>query len=132
MLIGYVSDEMYAAIAAAPVEFVSTERLGGDVPGFRSGVSRSRTGWNSVVLAATGFGSELMQIEWYQGSEPVQFRLLSSDEPLGYMWPKYARAGEAGELRLHNTKAVPRVAVATAGKGKGRRRRVVRTVRPRR
>ena len=34
--------------------------------------------------------------------EPLQFRLLS-DGLLGYMWPKWIRAGERSEIRIHST-----------------------------
>ena len=106
MLIGYVSDEMYVAIADAQVELVSADS--GTSVEVRSRASGAvwvdvAPGRYAVTIAAGGYGSKLTEVEVGDGREPVQFRLLSNDVQLGYAWPKYVRAGETSELRLHVT-----------------------------
>lgn len=104
MLIGYVSDEMYVAIADAQVEFTATE--GTPPTEVRSRASGAvwadlEPGAYTVTIAAAGFGSKITRIQIGTDHPPVQFRLLAAANPLGYIWPKYATAGQAGELRLH-------------------------------
>lgn len=101
MLIGYVSDENYAAL-----EGVSIELKG-------AGVWTVATSWPSgavhadiapgtyeVCLAKDGFGSKRVSVTVSE-SEPIHFRLLS-DRLLGYAWPKWCRAGEPVEFRVHS------------------------------
>jgi hypothetical protein len=100
--IAYVSDENYLALAEAKAEF---ELLGsgerflltssprgafyGDIP----------AGRYRVTLFKAGYGSKWVEVDFGPG-EPFQFRLLS-DSLLGYMWPKWSRAGERSEIRGH-------------------------------
>ncbi|GGM61883.1 N,N-dimethylformamidase beta subunit family domain-containing protein [Dactylosporangium sucinum] len=104
VLIGFVSDEMYVAIADAQIEFVPA---GGDTSlDVRSRASGAvwadlPPGNYTVTIAKPGFGRKTTAVEIGAGTEPVQFRLLSDESLLGYVWPKYARAGQTGELRLH-------------------------------
>jgi hypothetical protein len=102
MLIGYVSDENYVAIADCAIELDqdgqtvatthSTARgaIHADVPpaGYR------------VTLARSGFGSKSVRLT-LPLDKPYQFRLLS-DGLLGYVWPKWVRSGEKSEFRCHS------------------------------
>jgi N,N-dimethylformamidase len=104
MLIGYVSDERYVALTDVLLEFESKAR---------SVETRSRAsgavyadvtpGPYRVTLARQGFGSKRVEMVVREG-EPYQFRLLS-DNLLGYAWPKWVRAGEASEFRVHSSEA---------------------------
>ncbi len=101
MLIGYVSDERYVAIADVCLEFI--DALG------QSWEARSRAsgsvhldlpaGHYRVILQKPGFGSKISQVDVPLQS-PHQFRLLT-DDLLGYAWPKWVRAGEESEFRIH-------------------------------
>lgn len=104
MLIGYVSDERYVALPDVLLEF---EGESGSVE------ARSRAtgavhaelqpGRYLVTLAKDGYGAKRVVIT-LPGSEPYQFRLLS-DGLLGYAWPKWVRAGERSEFRVHSPEA---------------------------
>ena len=94
-LLGYVSDEMYVALADVLAEFEAV--TDGAITILRSsprGALRGNLapGMYRVTLAKTGYGSKTSTVEL--GREPVQFRLLT-DGLLGYMWPKWVRSGEA-------------------------------------
>ena len=101
MLIGYVSDEYYAALADVSIEFTG--------PGDRRVAARSSAsgavfadippGEYEVCLVKTGFGSKRVKIAVATG-DPIQFRLLS-DRLLGYAWPKWCRGGDPVEFRIH-------------------------------
>ena len=103
MLIGYLSDEMHVAIADAHFEFMRDGR---------SIEARSRASgavhaelepgeWR-VVLAAPGHTRKETTVSISADAEPIRFRLLS-DRLLGYAWPKWVRAGDQGEIRVHAT-----------------------------
>jgi len=105
LLIGYVSDERYVAVADVLAEF---ERDG------RSRlVARSTPrgalyadldpGDYRVTLVKPGFGSKSVMLRC-PPSAPYQLRLLS-DGLLGYVWPKWVRAGERAEFRVHAVEA---------------------------
>ena len=101
MLVGYVSDERYVAIADALVEF---ERGGESVAVVRSsprGAIRAEIepGEYLVTLGRDGFGSKSVTMTADESS-PYMFRLLS-DCLLGYVWPKWVRSGERSEFRVH-------------------------------
>jgi hypothetical protein len=101
MLIGYVSDESYAALVDTLLEFRG--------PGGVRLVTRSSAsgavdadlapGAYEVCLSRPGFGSKRIQAV-VSPSTPVHFRLLS-DRLLGYAWPKWCRAGDAVQFRVH-------------------------------
>ncbi len=100
MLVGYVSDEYYAALAD-----VGLEIRGGNGPAMvvRSSPSGAvvadlSPGTYEVCLSRPGFGSKRVGVE--VGATPIHFRLLS-DRLLGYAWPKGCRAGETVEFRVH-------------------------------
>jgi hypothetical protein len=104
MLIGYVSDERYVALADVLLEF---EGRGGSIE------ARSRAtgavdadlpeGQYKVTLYRQGYGSKRVQMDVARG-KPYQFRLLS-DGLLGYAWPKWVRTGEKSEFRVHAVEA---------------------------
>lgn len=100
MLVGYVSDERYVAIADVAVEI---DRNGETVVVTHS-TARGKIladiepGSYRVTLVKQGFGSKSSQVEI--GAELHQFRLLS-DCLLGYVWPKWVKTGERSEFRVH-------------------------------
>ena len=100
MLIGYVSNERYVALADVLFEF----RSNGTVVTARSTISGAvyadlNSGAYEVVLGKEGYGSKIVQVEVCE-AEPYHFRLLS-DGLVGYMWPKCVRSGERSEFRVH-------------------------------
>lgn len=104
MLIGYVSDEYYSALCDVALVFES-ER--GMVPArsLANGavLAELPPGPYRVTLSKPGCGAKRVQINVGEGP-PYQFRLLS-DRLLGYAWPKWVRAGQASEFRVHCTES---------------------------
>lgn len=101
MLVGYVSDERYVAIADALVEF---ERDGESVAVVRSTprgaiYAEIEPGTYKVTLVRDGYGSKSVTI-CADPANPYKFRLLS-DCVLGYVWPKWVQTGESSEFRVH-------------------------------
>jgi len=101
MLIGYVSDERFAALSDVLVEISAS----GEPVIVRTGVTGSvhadiPAGRYKVWLAKPGYGSKSVEID-LPADEPYQFRLLS-DGILGYAWPKWVRSGEVAEFRVHS------------------------------
>ncbi len=104
MLIGYVSDERFVALADVLLEFEN------DVGSFEA---RSRAtgavyadleaGEYMVTLYKEGFGAKRVQMA-LPTDEPYHFRLLG-DGLLGYMWPKWVQSGERSEFRVHSVEA---------------------------
>ncbi len=102
MLIAYVSDERYVALADVLLEF---EGLAGSFE------ARSRAtgsvysdlppGRYKVTLQKAGFGAKSVLVDLIAGRPPYQFRLLS-DRLLGYAWPKWVKTGEKSEFRVHS------------------------------
>ncbi|MGX5851450.1 N,N-dimethylformamidase beta subunit family domain-containing protein [Mesorhizobium sp. PL10] len=101
MLIAYVSDENFVALSDVAVELVSAD---GSI------ATRSRAsgavyadvppGRYAVYLSCPGFGSKHSEID-VAPDRPIQLRLLR-DTALGYAWPKWVRAGEEVEVRVHS------------------------------
>ncbi len=106
MLVAYVSDERYVALADVLLEFESESTPGASFEA-RSRASGSvhldiPAGIYQVTLAKPGFGSKRVRVEIpAQVSEPFQFRLLT-DGLLGYAWPKWVKSGEKSEFRVHS------------------------------
>ncbi len=99
MLLGYVSDENYVAIAGALIEAADANADRAPITAVSSASGRIdldlAPGEYTVFLAAAGFGAKHVEVS--VGAGPVQFRLLSA-RPYGYVWPKYAAAGDVGDL----------------------------------
>ncbi len=104
MLIGYVSDDRYLALPDVLLEFC---REGKSIE-TRSRASGAvyvdlEPGRYTVYLHRTGFGAKRMQMTVVE-RKPFHFRLLP-DTLLGYAWPKWVRAGEKSEFRVHSPEA---------------------------
>ena len=102
MLIGYVSDERYLALADVLVEL---EQNGECVAVTRStargGIRATvEPGPYRVTLVKDGFGSKIVDLDIGEHG-PYQFRLLS-DRLLGYVWPRWSRSGDRAEFRVHS------------------------------
>ncbi len=102
MLVGFVSDERYVALADVALEFqrdgemvtvVHSSPRGGVYADLEPGDYR-------VTLFKEGYGPKSVDLTVGSG-EPYQFRLLAN-RLLGYVWPKWARTGERGEFRVHS------------------------------
>jgi hypothetical protein len=100
MLVGYVSDERYVAIADCLLLFENDRgavearsRADGSVD------ADVEPGDYEVSLNRDGFGPKRVHTT-VQDGQPYQFRLLSAGL-LGYAWPKSVRAGEKAEFRVH-------------------------------
>jgi hypothetical protein len=102
MLAGFVSDEYYAALADVLIEFrpVNSDRRV-ICRSFPSGavLADIPPGEYVICLAKPGYGSKRVKRTLGPGG-PVHFRLLS-DRLLGYAWPKWCRAGDRVEFRVH-------------------------------
>jgi hypothetical protein len=103
MLLAYVSDEYYAALAG-----VAVESRGATMPPLvvRSAPSGAvyadlPPGSYEVCLSKRGYGSKRVQAA-VGGPLPLQLRLLS-DRLLGYAWPKWCRCGDRVQFRVHST-----------------------------
>jgi N,N-dimethylformamidase len=102
MLVGYVSDEQYVALADVSLEFEQHGQCVASVHSTaRGGVyAEIQPGNYRVTLARQGFGSKSVDVRVESGN-PCQFRLLS-DGLLGYIWPKWVKSGEKAEFRVHS------------------------------
>lgn len=105
MLMGYVSDERYSAIADALLEFTDADGNSWETRSRASGSVHLELppGEYRVVVQCPNYGAKISRISVPPVS-PHQFRLLS-DGLLGYAWPKQSRAGESSEFRVHSTDA---------------------------
>ncbi len=101
MLVGFVSDESYAAIADALVEFRGPHDARVTTRSSASGALYAdiAPGPYEICLSKHGFGSKRVNAA-VGVSGRLHFRLLS-DRLLGYAWPKWCRAGEAVHFRVH-------------------------------
>lgn len=100
MLVAYVSDEYYAALADVALEFRRSDGTRTEARSSASGAVHAELtpGPHEVCLARPGFGCK--RVTANVGDTPIHFRLLS-DRLLGYAWPKWCRGGEAVEFRVH-------------------------------
>lgn len=101
MLLGYVSDENYAALADVAVELRDASGNRDTLRSSASGALEADVpaGRYQVMLNKSGFGAKRVEAE-LSADRPVHFRLLS-DGLLGYAWPKWCRAGDEVEFRVH-------------------------------
>lgn len=101
MPLGYVSDEYYAALADVLLEFRNTDGSREVTRSSASGVILLdlKPGDYTVILSKPGFGSKRVKASIGTSSR-IHFRLLS-DRLLGYAWPKWCRAGERVQFRVH-------------------------------
>src|SRR5438046_2969684 len=101
-VIAFVSDENFVALADVAVEIQFLH--GGGVAITRSSARGAvhadlPPGDYFVTLNKTGYGAKRVRAS-IDPAAPVQFRLLS-DSLYGYAWPKWVRAGQPGEFRVH-------------------------------
>lgn len=103
MLIGYVSDERYVALADVLLEFQSQGQTRAIVRSTPRGavVADLAPGTYDVTLVKPGYGSK-RSVVTLDPKTPHQFRLLS-DGIAGYVWPREVRTGERSEFRVHST-----------------------------
>src|SRR5260370_7689265 len=101
MLLGHVSDEYYAALPEVLVELRSPNDSPMVTRSAPSGAicADLTPGEYEVCLSKQGFGSKRVKVS-LGGKHPVHFRLLS-DRLLGYAWPKWCRAGDSVQFRVH-------------------------------
>lgn len=103
MLVGYVSDEQYVAIADVAIEFSSPAL---EEPLVTRSTPRGEVfaalapAVYTTTLVKPGFGSKTVSVTVDQ-AKPHQFRLLS-DRLLGYMFPLATRSGKTSEFRVHS------------------------------
>lgn len=105
MLVGYVSDERYVALPDVLLEFETGEQRISTRSNATGSVDLElEPGTYKVTLQKPGYGAKSVSIQVRPGQPPHQFRLLS-DGLLGYAWPKWVRAGERSEFRVHAVEA---------------------------
>jgi hypothetical protein len=102
MLIGFVSDENYAALPDTALEFRNERGERTVVHSSPSGAvcADLRPDYYEVCLSRAGYGSKRVRVN-VGGKGVIHFRMLS-DRPLGYAWPKWCRAGDSVEFRVHS------------------------------
>jgi len=100
MLIGLVSDEMYSALADVAVELRDAKGRRWVVRSAPSGAIEAdvEPGDYEVILAKEGFGAKRVRVAI--DGRVRHFRLMR-DGLLGYAWPKWCRAGEGVQFRVH-------------------------------
>ena len=103
MLIGYVSDERFVALADVLLEFRSAGQTRAIVRSTPRGAVEAdlEPGQYEVTLVKAGFGSKHSRVT-VNHQQPHQFRLLS-DGLLGYVWPRTVKSGGRSEFRVHST-----------------------------
>jgi N,N-dimethylformamidase len=116
VLIGWVSDEYDLALAGVAVD---VEREGEVVAQASSGASGALladlpAGRYVISLARAGFGSKRVVATLGPGQPALRLRLLS-DRLIGFVWPRWVRAGEEAELRFHAVEAY-RLSLARHGR----------------
>jgi N,N-dimethylformamidase len=101
MLVGFVSDEHYAALPDVQLEFRGADGQRAAVRSTASGavLADLPPGAYQVCLSRPGFGSKRVSAR-VDPAAPIQFRLLS-DKLLGYAWPKWCRSGQLVQFRVH-------------------------------
>jgi N,N-dimethylformamidase len=102
VLIGYVSDERYVALADVLLEFQRDGRTLAVVRSTPRGAVHAEIepGEYVVTLVKDGFGSKSVCMT-ADPQLPYHFRLLS-DCILGYVWPRAVKSGQRSEFRVHS------------------------------
>ena len=104
MRIGYVSDERFLALPGVAVEVHHAQGISVTQSTASGAIDvDTQPGPCTVLLNLAGYGAKRVKVE-IGGGESYQFRLLR-DGLLGYMWPKWVRAGEHSEFRVHSASA---------------------------
>ena len=103
MLIGYVSDERFVALADVLLEFQQGGKITAIVRSTPRGAVHAELepGDYDVTLVKDGFGSKRVTMT-ASNTAPYHFRLLS-DCILGYVWPRAVKTGQSSEFRVHAT-----------------------------
>jgi N,N-dimethylformamidase len=119
-LVGYISDERFVALHGVEVEIEGD----GMVRIARSTASGAiyadvTPGTYRIALARDGFGPKRVAVR-LDPDRPYQFRLLS-EQIFAYVWPKWVRAGEVGEIRAHSPECF-RVSLWRYGRDAGEER----------
>ena len=104
MLIGYVSDERYIALHDVQIE-LANENLHVETRSRATGevFADIPPGPYTATLQKDGFGPKRVQVNIHP-DRPHHFRLLAH-QLLGYAWPKWVKAGEQSEFRVHSLEA---------------------------
>ncbi|SVE41062.1 uncharacterized protein METZ01_LOCUS493916, partial [marine metagenome] len=102
VLIGYVSDERYVAVADVMFEFENDDGTIVEIRSSITGAVRAelKPGRWTVAFGKEGYGAKRVTLD-LPLDEPNSFRLLR-DQLLGYMWPKWVQGGEQAEFRVHS------------------------------
>jgi N,N-dimethylformamidase len=106
VLIGFVSDENYVALAGVDLEFeneagstVATSRASGSI------YADIAPGHYRVALSKPGFSAKRVEVDVHRDDDatfaPLQFRLLSN-QLVGFMWPKWVRSGDVSEYCVNS------------------------------
>ena len=104
MLIGYVSDEQYLAVSGALIELQGNGYRVDVISNVRGAIYAAiPAGTYRVALNKEGYGGKTVTVA-LDPAQPHSFRLLR-DGLLGYVWPKWVRAGESSEFRVHSPEA---------------------------
>lgn len=104
MLIGYVSDEQYLAVSGAFIELQGNGYRVDVISNVRGAIYAAiPAGTYRVALNKEGYGGKTVTVA-LDPEHPHSFRLLR-DGLLGYVWPKWVRAGESSEFRVHSPEA---------------------------
>lgn len=102
MQVGFVSNEVYEAISDVSVEFKQNGSLVTSTNSTASGLVEAEIipGRYEITLQKEGYCGKTVEVELEEASSH-DFRLLSADQMYGFAWPKWIRAGETGQYRVH-------------------------------
>ncbi|QOS14093.1 amidotransferase domain protein (plasmid) [Haloferax gibbonsii] len=102
MQVGFVSNENYEALHEVSVEFKRDGTIVASTKSTASGSVKADVppGTYEVTLQKEGYRGKAVDVDLTEDSRH-DFRLLSADRMYGYAWPKWIRAGERGQYRVH-------------------------------
>ena len=102
MLIGFVSDENYSALANVTIDLERDGRFIQTIHSSATGALHAEIspGDYKVTLVKPGYGSKRTTASFLE-KHPQHFRLMS-DTLAGYAWPKWSKSGEKAEFRIHS------------------------------